>query len=101
MKNKIKRITAALLLGVMLFGGIMTAQAAEIQSSSHAHKYNRDEFVTTIRSVNATHQYVDSSGVTRTCTVTTYLDQYNKVCSCGYVLSTYTTTRVKHSASHS
>lgn len=107
MKNKVKKLVAAVLLDVTLCGGMLTAQAA---SSGHVHN-SYQTYAGTIRSVNSTHQYVTAiNRDTRgnivgyrygTCIVTTYLDKYNYVChDCGTVTGSTTKTRVGHSVHH-
>lgn len=111
MKRKVKKLVALVLLGMLVCGGAMTAQAASVSTqAAHVHQ-SYQTFAGTIRSTNTTHQYVtainyDHNGnvvgyVYGTCIVTTHLDSYNYVCwECGAVTGSTTRTRVTHSVSH-
>ncbi len=111
MKGKVKKLVALVLLGTMVSGGAMTAQAASVSTqAAHVHR-SYETFAGTIRSTSTTHQYVTAINYDHngnvvgyrygTCIVTTYLDSYNYVCwECGAVTGGLTKTRVTHSVSH-
>lgn len=105
MKNKMKRLTAALLMGVMLFGGVLTAHAATLPtasptSSSHAHKKDREE-VSTVSTPRVPHQYQDRQGnIKNDCYVRTVFKTTRIICSCGEVIETINTSVDEHSIAH-
>lgn len=90
--RKIKKIAAVLMLGVMLCGSVLTADAA----CGHAHgaqpRWSYSEPAGT-----TTHVY----GNGKTCEITKIIDHYNVICNdCGSVIGTYTTSYEKHSVNH-
>lgn len=90
--RKIKKMAAMLMLGVMLCGSVLTANAA----CGHPHGTNSVETSTTYKS-EGSHTY----GTGSICYITRVTVNYNAVCKdCGAVLGSYSTTTIKHSASH-
>ncbi len=111
MKNKIKKVVAAVLLGTLLLGNTLAVQAADARVGVHTHEF-QETFSRTIRSVHTTHEYVtgniyDINGklighTYGTCDVTTYLNEYIYKCKyCSATTGTSTTrTEVVHSVNH-
>lgn len=111
MKGKVKKLVALVLLGMLVSGGAMTAQAASLSTQAvHVH-HSQETFAGTIRSVNATHEYATAINYDHngnvvgyrygTCIVTTNLNSYNYVCwECSTVTGSATKTIVTHSVAH-
>lgn len=96
MRKKTKRIAATLLLGIMLFGGVLTVQAAE-QGNCYDHTGVRTVEYRVSQSV---HYYEGN----KPCTITASTPVYKIVCSkCGYVIRANDgegPTTVTHSVNH-
>ena len=90
--RKIKKIAAMLMLGVMLCGSVLTANAA----CGHANG-GTPRLVSTTYSSEGSHTY----GTGQICNMTRVTRNYNVYCNdCGAVINSYSTTSIEHSASH-
>lgn len=95
MKNKRKKITAMILMSIMLLGGVITAHAATTGSCYEHTGYTRNERT----SIASTGSHIVNGKV---CNITNYQVTYDVYCSkCGAYLGTHTRPGVQvHSVQH-
>ena len=90
--RKIKKIAAVLMLGVMLCGSVLTAEA----TCGHPHG-GTPKLVSATYTSEGSHTY----GTGNICYITRVTENYNVLCNdCGAILKSYSTTSIRHSASH-
>ena len=105
MKNKMKITVTMMLLSVMLFGGVINVHAATcpphetkavLKLSTVVGQTTHDYLKEIRHNLDGTTTYI--YGI---CTVTSYSDKYDYVCTkCNAVTGSTTGTHVTHSVSH-